>query len=239
MNAYNQASPLAPLRPRARVVSIERAAPLRDRARLLVVSDEPVLRDAWASLFESQGYEIAGQAHNLAETLTTATSSLPDAILIDLPMDEVTARRTVAGLQEQLGFHPTLIARWKRAGFLMSTGRGLPEAVAHAGTGELLATLDRSLGGRRPKAAAASSNGCDPLTPRELEVLERMASGITTNRDLAEALEVSENTVKYHVRHILEKLQAKNRTQAVAIAMRHRLIAIGAASTARPAASHG
>jgi LuxR family maltose regulon positive regulatory protein len=63
-----------------------------------------------------------------------------------------------------------------------------------------------------------------------------MASGITTNRDLANALEVSENTVKYHVRHILEKLQAKNRTQAVAVAMRQRLIALGAPPKARPAA---
>jgi DNA-binding NarL/FixJ family response regulator len=195
MNAPEQVLPQAPVRTRARVARFGRPEPRSEPARLLVVSDQSVLRDAWASLFEAQGYHVAGLAHSLAELLTAAASTMPDAILLDLPMDEVSARRTVAGLREQLGCHATVVARWKRDGFLLSTGRGLPEAVPHPGTHELLTTLDRSLGRARAKTPAPITNGCDPLTPRELEVLERMASGITTNRDLANALEVSENTV--------------------------------------------
>jgi two-component system, NarL family, response regulator len=227
MNVQPRTSSLASVRPRGTMVDSDHPEPCYEAARLLVVSDQPVLRDAWASLLEARGYEVAGLAHDLAEVLTTAGSIAPDAIVLDLPMDEVNARRTVAGLREQLGGRPALLARWKRNAFLLCAGRGLPEAVPHAGTQELLATLDRVVGGSRHHSAEAASSACDPLTPRELEVLEQMASGNTTNRDLSRALEVSENTVKYHVRHILEKLQAKNRTQAVTVALRHRLIDVG------------
>ncbi|HVS15578.1 MAG TPA: response regulator transcription factor [Thermoanaerobaculia bacterium] len=242
MNAHEHASPVASVRPRGRTVDLDPTEPCHDAVRLLVVSDQPVLRDAWASLLEAQGYHVAALAHDLSELLHVAPGAAPDAVVLDLPMDEVSARRTVAGLREQVGSHPTLLARWKRDGFLLCTGRGLPETVPHPGTHDLVALLDRALGGRhrscegscnRGDRSERVADGCDPLTPRELEVLRQMAGGTTTNRDLARALEVSENTVKYHVRHILEKLQAKNRTQAVAIALRHRLIEVGAAQDRR------
>jgi DNA-binding NarL/FixJ family response regulator len=61
------------------------------------------------------------------------------------------------------------------------------------------------------------------LTPREVEVLERVAGG-NRNRDIADLLYISEETVKVHIKHIMEKLRAKDRTEAIAIAVRRGII---------------
>src|SRR5919202_639435 len=77
----------------------------------------------------------------------------------------------------------------------------------------------------RPSRAPASSVvPGEVLTEREHEVLELLVQGITSNRDLAERLVVSENTVKYHLRNILDKLHVQNRAQVVAYAVRHGLV---------------
>jgi len=62
------------------------------------------------------------------------------------------------------------------------------------------------------------------LTTRETEVLEKMVMGITSNRALAKELEVSENTIKFHVRNILDKLYLHNRAQVVGYALRNHLV---------------
>jgi DNA-binding NarL/FixJ family response regulator len=64
----------------------------------------------------------------------------------------------------------------------------------------------------------------DALTEREREVLELLVRGVTSNRELAEQLFVSENTIKYHLRNILDKLHLQNRAQVIAYAMRHGLV---------------
>ncbi len=66
----------------------------------------------------------------------------------------------------------------------------------------------------------------DALTDREREVLELLVQGVTTNRKLAKTLGVSENTVKFHVRNILDKLHLNNRAQVVSFALRHRLVSV-------------
>ena len=62
------------------------------------------------------------------------------------------------------------------------------------------------------------------LTEREMEILRLMVDGVTSNRDLSDRLGVSENTIKFHVRNILDKLHLHNRAQVVAYALRHHLI---------------
>ena len=64
----------------------------------------------------------------------------------------------------------------------------------------------------------------DVITDREREVLELMVEGVTSNRKLATRLNLSENTVKFHVRNILDKLRLHNRAQAVGYAMRHKIL---------------
>jgi DNA-binding NarL/FixJ family response regulator len=73
----------------------------------------------------------------------------------------------------------------------------------------------------RPKAKAEDP---DALTEREREVLEQLVQGVTSNRKLAKQLGVSENTIKFHVRNILDKLHLHNRAQVVAFALRNKLL---------------
>ena len=77
----------------------------------------------------------------------------------------------------------------------------------------------------RPPRPAAESHDPDALTEREREVLELLVRGVTSNRKLAKQLGVSENTVKFHVRNILDKLHLHNRAQVVGFALRHGIVA--------------
>ena len=76
----------------------------------------------------------------------------------------------------------------------------------------------------QPAEVDAAFIGFARLTAREREVLELLVQGVTSNKELAARLFVSENTVKYHLRHILEKLHLQNRAQVVAYAVRHGLV---------------
>ena len=78
----------------------------------------------------------------------------------------------------------------------------------------------------KPAEAAASTTTTDQdaLTAREREVLELMVEGVTSNRKLAKRLGLSENTVKFHVRNILDKLRLHNRAEVVGYALRHGIL---------------
>ena len=102
--------------------------------------------------------------------------------------------------------------------------------------GDLVAGIRQVHGGKKripPEVAArlAEHLGDEDLTQREVEVLRLVASG-NRNRDIAERLFISEETVKVHIKHIMEKLGASDRTQAVAIAVRRGMIQLGEAQTA-------
>ncbi len=75
----------------------------------------------------------------------------------------------------------------------------------------------------KPEAAPSTENP-DALTEREREVLELMVEGVTSNRKLARRLNVSENTVKFHVRNILDKLRLHTRAEAVGYALRKKIV---------------
>jgi len=76
----------------------------------------------------------------------------------------------------------------------------------------------------RPAQTPVLPQDPDALTEREREVLELLVNGVTSNRKLAKQLGVSENTVKFHVRNILDKLHLHNRAQVVSYAIRHRIV---------------
>jgi DNA-binding NarL/FixJ family response regulator len=101
----------------------------------------------------------------------------------------------------------------------------LLEGVAR-GEPALTPALARKLLGEfaRPAPVApalVANTGLDALTDREHDVLDLLVQGITSNRELAERLVITENTVKYHFRNILDKLHVQNRAQVVAFAARH------------------
>src|SRR6185369_15144548 len=94
--------------------------------------------------------------------------------------------------------------------------RGEP-ALTPALARKLLTEFAHPSGARHERAS-------DELTEREREVLELLVQGVTSNKHLAEHLIVTENTVKYHLRNILDKLHLQNRAQVIAYAMRHKLV---------------
>ena len=129
------------------------------------------------------------------EDLFEAMGGASGGLLEDIPLDEVAeAVRSVHGGQSLIN---------------LSTAGKLRSEVA---------TLAKGIGGRAAQHVAAPK-----LTDREMEVLKLVARGMN-NRDIAKELFISENTVKNHVRNILEKLQIHSRMEAVMIAVRQKLI---------------
>lgn len=210
--------------------------------RVVIADDHDLFRDGLRSLLEARGVEIAGEAQNGREAVELALRELPDVVLMDLSMPELgglaatrlicaqlpdvkvvvlTASEDDADLFEAIksGAQGYLLKNLKAGDLLtMLEGvvRGEP-ALTPPLARKLLGEFARPGSPRRERAS-------DTLTEREREVLELLVQGITSNRDLAERLVVTENTVKYHLRNILDKLHLQNRAQVVAYAFRHQLV---------------
>lgn len=210
--------------------------------RVLIADDHALFRDGLRSLLEARGIEIAGEAQNGREAVELARQERPDVVLMDLSMPELgglaatrlisadlpdvkvvvlTASEDDADLFEAIksGAQGYLLKNLK-ADDLVSMLEGVTRnepALTPALARKLLGEFARPGSPREDRSP-------EGLTPREREVLELLVRGITSNRDLAERLVVSENTVKYHLRNILDKLHLENRAQVVAYALRHQLV---------------
>jgi DNA-binding NarL/FixJ family response regulator len=208
--------------------------------RILIADDHALFRDSLKSLIEARGHQVVAEAKNGREAVEMARLFRPDLVLMDLAMPEV----------DGLAATKLLCADLPEVKVVVLTASeddgSLFEAVKSGAQGYLLKNLEASeffalLEGvkrgepaltpalarklmnefARPKAAA---NDPDALTDREMEVLQLLVEGVTSNRKLAKQLEVSENTVKFHVRNILDKLHLHNRAQVVAFALKNRLV---------------
>ena len=188
-----------------------------------------------------RGVEIVGEARNGREAFDMARRLQPDVVLMDLAMPEVggldatrlisaeipevkvvvlTASDEDADLFEAIksGAQGYLL-KDLRADELIELLNGVSE-----GQPALTPALARKLLTEFAKPPSQPSHSPDDLTERERDVLELLVQGITSNKDLADRLIVTENTVKYHLRNILGKLHLKNRAQVVAYAMHHGLV---------------
>jgi len=199
------------------------AAPIR----LLIADDHPVVRDGLSGMFSGEdGFEVIGQAANGAQAVTLACALEPDVILMDLRMPEMDgvaaiaelARRKVAARVLVLTTYDTDsdVVRAVEAGatgYLLkdSPREDLLRAVRAAARGE--AALSPSVATRLLGQVRAPAQ--EPLSQRELEVLEMVARG-ATNREAAAKLFISEATVKTHLLHIYAKLGVSDRAAAVA-----------------------
>ena len=210
--------------------------------RILIADDHALFRDGLRSLLQSQGHEVVGEAGNGRQAVELAASLQPDLVLMDVSMPELDG---VAATRALTDAHPDLKVVMLTASEHNET---LFDAIKAGAQGYLLknleadeffSLLDRASRGEpaltpalarkllqelaRPAAAPAvpAPAAPDALTEREREVLELMVEGVTSNRKLATRLNLSENTVKFHVRNILDKLRLHNRAQAVGYAMRH------------------
>ncbi len=211
--------------------------------RILIADDHALFRDSLRSLLEAHDQEVVGEASNGNEAIELAWKLKPDVTLMDLTMPDLdgleATRRLVAELPEvkvviltasdddanlfeaiKSGAKGYLLKDLESSQFfalLEGVGRGEP-ALTPALARKLLDEF------ARPKKPAKEKYDPDSLTEREREVLKLMVQGITSNRRLAKKLGVSENTVKFHVRNILDKLHLHNRAQVVAYALRKRIV---------------
>jgi DNA-binding NarL/FixJ family response regulator len=204
--------------------------------RILIADDHPLFRDGLRSLLQSQGHEVVGETRDGKQAVAMALALHPDLVLMDVSMPELDG---LAATRELTAQHPGIKVVILTASDQDET---LFEAIKAGAQGYLLknleaeeffSLLDRASRGEPALTPALARKlllefakpavtDPDALTDREREVLDLMVEGVTSNRKLAKNLGVSENTVKFHVRNILDKLRLHNRAQAVGYAMRQK-----------------
>jgi len=209
--------------------------------RILIADDHALFRDGLRSLLASQGHEVVAEARNGREAIELVKEIKPDLVLMDISMPEmdgITATRTLTAEMPEVKVivltasedDATLFDAIKSGaqGYLLKNleADDFFALLDRANQGEpaLTPALARKLLQEFAKPVESESHaGADQLTIREREVLELMVEGVTSNRKLAKRLGVSENTVKFHVRNILDKLRLHNRAEAVGYALRKKI----------------
>jgi DNA-binding NarL/FixJ family response regulator len=208
---------------------------MSDPIRLMIVDDHPVVRDGLTGMFASEdGIEVVAEAANGADAVRRARALRPDVILMDLRMPELDGVSAISTLaQEGVASRVLVLTTYD------SDSDVLP-AIEAGATGYLLKDAPRAELLRAVRAAAAGQSvlspavasrlltqvrapAADGLSERELEVLTLVARG-ATNRDAAQALLISEATVKTHLLHIYAKLSVSDRAAAVAEAFNRGLL---------------
>lgn len=200
--------------------------------RILLVDDHTILREGLASVLTAKGgFEVVGQAGDGATALQLFTEFSPDVSIVDLrmtPMDGVDVTRAMREINPQarivvLTTYDTdeEVFRGLRAGAASYLLKDVDSSV-------LISTIRTVHTGRKaisPEIAAklADHVASDQLTARQQEVLNCLAEG-KSNLEIAHTLFISEGTVKAHVKAILQKLEARDRTQAITIAIRRGMV---------------
>jgi DNA-binding NarL/FixJ family response regulator len=212
----------------------------------LIADDHALFRDSLSSLLAANDIEVVAEASDGEQAVALAWEHKPDVVLMDLMMPNVNGLEATKRLASELPDIKVVVLTASEdeedlfeaikagaKGYLMKDleSEKFFDLLRGVEQGEpaLTATLARKLLDEFAKPTRRESQHYDPdaLTAREQEVLELMVKGVTSNRKLAEELNVSENTVKFHVRNILDKLHLHNRAQVVGYALRHRLVEAG------------
>ena len=206
--------------------------------RVLLADDHPLFRDGLATLLRAREMEIVGEASNGLEALQQTRLLKPDLILMDVNMPRMNGLEATRLIKTEMPETKIVILT------VSDDDENLFEAIKSGAHGYLLksmasqtffellkdvaqgdAPITRTLAAKilgefappLQHYEALTANKAD-LTEREKEVLSLVADGLT-NRDIAARLIITENTVKYHLKNILEKLHLRNRAQAVAYAI--------------------
>ena len=202
--------------------------------RILVVDDHPVVRQGVAGLVGGHpDMRVVGEASNGREAIQQFRAHHPDVVLMDLQMPEMNGLDALMAIRDEAPEARIIVlttyagdAQVLRA--IKAGARGyLLKSALHR---ELLETIRAVHSGKKSLSAEASYELAehatdDALTPAEVRVLRLIAEG-NANKEIAEQLSVSEETVKGQVRNILSKLGAKDRTHAAMIGLKRGIIGL-------------
>ncbi|HXG58457.1 MAG TPA: response regulator transcription factor [Thermoanaerobaculia bacterium] len=208
--------------------------------RIVIADDHALFRDGLRSLLTARGHEVLGEAKDGKEAIVLTREQKPDLVLMDISMPELDgleATRAIASEMPEIKV-VILTASEDQVKLLDAIKAGAQGyLLKNLEADDFFALLERTSAGEpaitpalarrllqefaRPEAAPAAE---ETLTAREREVLELMVAGITSNRKLARRLNVSENTIKFHVRNILDKLRLHDRAQVVGYALRKKIV---------------
>ena len=207
--------------------------------KVVIADDHEVVRCGLASLLAGSEVKILGEASNGDEALKLAKKLKPDVVLLDIRMAGKDGLATLEKLRAELPTarvvmlstfdNPTYVARAVAAGAhdYILKGASRSEIIA-AITGAAAGQLPAKAGELRRVATTmayrvATPDPDIPLTQRETQVLRHMALGLS-NKEIAQSLTISVETVKEHVQNILRKIAVSDRTQAAVWAVRRGLV---------------
>ena len=204
------------------------------KIKIIIADDHAIVRYGLASLIATQpDMTLVAQAANGQEALDMAVKTKPDIVITDLAMPVMDGAKATAAIKEKLPKTKVVILT------SYGTADGIANAIQAGAAGALLKTTDDAilLSAIRTVAAGqefispgisqllASDPPAQKLSPRQLEVLHSMTRGLT-NKEIALQLGIGEARVEEHVNAIFSKINASNRAEAVAIAMRKHLLKI-------------
>jgi two-component system, NarL family, response regulator LiaR len=210
----------------------------RKPIRVLLVDDHAVVRSGLSAfLLAYDDLELAGEAASGEEAVKLCSGLKPDVVLMDLSMPGIGGvEATRAVMAECPGTRVIVLTSFKEKDMVEGALKAgaLSYLLKNVSAGELAAAIRGAVAGRpslSPEAAQVliheittplETAGAD-LTASEKEALALMVDGLS-NKEIAERLSVSQSTVKFHVSNVLSKLGAGSRTQAVAIAIKNKLV---------------
>jgi DNA-binding NarL/FixJ family response regulator len=200
--------------------------------RILCVDDHPLVHEGIATVIRNQpDMTLIAEAFNGRDALQKFREHRPDITLLDLRLPDMSGIDTMIAIRNEFPEARAIILttfegdaeihRALAAGARAYVLKSMPPK-------ELVEVIRRVHAGKKPiapqiAAQLAEHYGDEALTQREIDVLRQIAGG-NRNRDIAEKLFISEETVKVHIKHLMEKLGASDRTQAVAIGVRRGII---------------
>lgn len=214
------------------------------RIRVLVVDDHPLFRRGLVRVLEEQpDITVVGEAEGGRRAVELACTLTPDVVLMDIKMPDMDGVEACARIRALCPAQVIALTVSDQDedlfGAIKAGARGyllknvaeaeLLDGVRRVHSGEAVvspALAARVLEELAARPAGPSREAEEALSPREEEILRLAASGLT-NKEIAERLHLSAHTVKTHLRRVLDKLHAKNRAQAAALAVRRGLIRRG------------